>query len=87
MFHRILRDLRPDYLVLRSLEADRNVHYHGGKLFDTAEHMAYFAGHYREAARFQAPIERVWGADGSPRRRSFRRRQRGLGSRLSTTRR
>jgi len=60
-FHRILLELRPDYLVLRSFEVDRNAHYHGGRLFETNEQIAWFAGHYEEAQRFAAPLPQVWG--------------------------
>ncbi len=60
-FYRILHDLRPDYLVLRSFEVDSNVHYHGGRLFETEGHVAYFSGHYEEVKRFQAPLTRLWG--------------------------
>jgi hypothetical protein len=59
-FFTVLRDLKPDYLVLRSFEVDRNMHYHGGKLFETTEHLAYFAGHYEEARRFEAPLPQMW---------------------------
>jgi hypothetical protein len=60
-FYKVLRDLRPDDLVLRSFEVDENRHYHGGKLFETDEQVAYFAGHYQEAIRFQAPLTEIWG--------------------------
>jgi hypothetical protein len=33
-FNRILIQLHPDYLVLRSFEYDLNRHYHGGRLFE-----------------------------------------------------
>jgi hypothetical protein len=60
-FHRVLKDLKPDYLVLRSYEVDTNAHYHGGALFDTNEHRDFFWGHYREIRRFIAPLPDFWG--------------------------
>ena len=60
-FHRMLQEMEPDYLVLRSFEVDRNVHYHGGRLFETDQHIAYFASRYEEARRFAAPLPEVWG--------------------------
>jgi len=60
-FHKMLQELRPDYLVLRSFEVDRNAHYHGGRLFETEAQTAYFARHYEEVKRFQAPRPEVWG--------------------------
>jgi len=60
-FFRVLKDLRPDCLVLRSFEVDANRHYHGGPLFANDEQIAYFAGHYQEAERFVAPLPEVWG--------------------------
>lgn len=63
-FFRVLRDLKPDYLLLRTFEVSTNRHYHGGKLFDSAEQMAYFTRHYVEAQTFAAPLEQVWGEKG-----------------------
>lgn len=60
-FFRVLRDLKPDYLLLRTFEVSTNRHYHGGKLFESTEQMDYFTRHYVEAQRFAAPLERVWG--------------------------
>src|SRR6266850_1630140 len=60
-FDRVLRDLKPDYLVLRSFEVDQNMHYHGGRLFESPEHWAYFWDHYDEEDRFEAPLPAVWG--------------------------
>lgn len=59
-FHRILRDLKPGYLVLRSLEVEKNRHFHGGPLFETAQHASYFESHYRKVAAFTAPIPQIW---------------------------
>ena len=54
-FHRVLKRTRPDYLVLRSFEVDRNRAFHGGKLFETREQRAYFDQTYVEMKRFRAP--------------------------------
>jgi hypothetical protein len=53
-FSLVLRELRPDYLVLRSFEADRNESFFGGPLNATDAERAEFA-RYHEVARFSAP--------------------------------
>jgi len=63
-FHRVLEELRPDFLVLRSFEVDANRHYHGGRLFDTDAQIAFFARAYHEVKRFEAPLPDLWGATG-----------------------
>jgi hypothetical protein len=40
---------------------DRNAAFHGGRLFESSAQMAYFAQHYEEARRFEAPLPAVWG--------------------------
>ncbi len=60
-FYGILRTLEPDYLVLRSFEVDRNMHFHGGPLFENREQRAFFMDHYGEIKRFIAPYPEVWG--------------------------
>ena len=55
LFNRIVTELHPDYIVLRSFEVDENRHFNGGALFDTDAHRAAFFDRYREAARFVAP--------------------------------
>jgi hypothetical protein len=55
LFRRIWTELRPDYFVLRSFEADENHHFYGGKLFPTDADRAAFFRHYRECRRFTAP--------------------------------
>ena len=64
-FHRILQEMEPDYLVLRSFEVDENRHYHGGRLFATSDQRAYFETHYEEVRRFRAPYPAVWGGQGA----------------------
>jgi hypothetical protein len=54
-FHRVLKRTRPDYIVLRSFEVDRNRAFHGGKLFETREQRSYFDRTYVETERFRAP--------------------------------
>jgi len=60
-FERILRELRPDAIVLRAFEVERNRHFHGGKLFETPEARQYFHRHYLLAARFRGPHPEIWG--------------------------
>ena len=55
LFKRIITELRPDYIVLRSFEVDENRHFNGGKLFDTPRDRAEFFEWHREAQRFAAP--------------------------------
>jgi hypothetical protein len=63
-FNAILSALRPDYVVLRSFEADENRHYYGGPLFDDEAQRRYFESHYAEGRRFAAP-RAVWGKQGA----------------------
>ena len=58
--YRILTELCPDYLVLRSFEVDQNQSFYRGPLFATAAQRDYFTRHYEEVRRFVAPDE-VWG--------------------------
>ena len=60
-FYRVLRELGPDFVVLRSFEVDLNDHYEGGPLFESREQAAFFHGHFDEARRFTAPLPQVWG--------------------------
>jgi hypothetical protein len=60
-FSRILTQLQPDYIVLRSFEVDRNRDFHGGPLFETAGQRAAFDSRYREAHRFSAAVPEAWG--------------------------
>lgn len=55
VFEWILRDLEPDYIILRSFEVDTNRHFNGGPLFLTTERRLWFEAHYQEAQRFVAP--------------------------------
>jgi hypothetical protein len=65
-FSVVLRELRPDYLVLRSFEADRNESFFGGPLSATDAERAEFA-RYEEVARFAAPAADAaqWGELGN----------------------
>lgn len=63
-FRRILEELRPDYVVLRSFEVDLNRHFHGGPLFETERDRGAFATRYREVRRFAAPRLDLWGETG-----------------------
>jgi hypothetical protein len=60
-FYQVLRDLRPDVVILRSFEVDGNAHFHGGYLFETRDHAAFFERQYREIRRFEAPLSALWG--------------------------
>jgi hypothetical protein len=60
-FSRMLRDLRPDYLVLRSVEVDQNQHFEGGLLFESSNQRGYFASTYEEVRRFSAPDPKSYG--------------------------
>ena len=60
-FSRVLTDLRPDYLVLRSFEYDDNEYFSGGRLFETAEQRQFFEDHYAEVRRFTARYPERWG--------------------------
>jgi hypothetical protein len=61
VFATTLDQIKPDYLVLRSFEVDRNASFHGGRLFETQEQFEAFARHYEEVRRFTAPVPRLWG--------------------------
>ena len=63
-FHRVLSQLQPDYIVLRSYEYDDNRHFHGGRLFETEEQRSDFVQWYEEAARFDAPLPELWNSLG-----------------------
>lgn len=60
-FATILEKLRPDYLVLRSCEPDRNQHFHGGPLFETDAQREAFWRSYQEVGRWHAPYPESWG--------------------------
>ena len=61
MFHAIVHELQPDYLVLRSYEVEQNKHMHGGKLFDNEKSLADFNARYERAIELQAPNLKAWG--------------------------
>jgi hypothetical protein len=63
-FHAVVTRIRPDFVVLRSVEVDRNVAFHGGPLFATLAQRDDFATRYEEVARFSAPDTRLFGALG-----------------------
>lgn len=60
-FGKILRELRPDYLVLRSFEVTENRHLSGGVLFETPEDAERFWSVYERVREFTAPYREVWG--------------------------
>jgi hypothetical protein len=55
-FHGVLKQLAPDYIVLRSFEVRDNIHFQGGPLFETPEQAWYFRAHYAPAAELSAPL-------------------------------
>tara|TARA_B100000530_G_C15857871_1_gene448059 strand:- start:557 stop:1090 length:534 start_codon:yes stop_codon:yes gene_type:complete len=54
-FARILSELQPDVIVLRSYEVPKNRHFHGGRLFVNKQAKRRFLKQYPEAVRFTAP--------------------------------
>jgi len=60
-FDRVLEELKPEALVLRSVEVDENVHFQGGRLFDTEDQFRRFRAQYSEAVRMTAPDPELWG--------------------------
>ncbi|MEC8381214.1 MAG: hypothetical protein VXZ96_12875 [Myxococcota bacterium] len=61
VFQRILREIQPDYLVLRAFEIENNQHLHGGALFPNSEDQAYFEHYYRLEKSFEAKHKSFWG--------------------------
>jgi hypothetical protein len=59
-FARILSEFAPDYIALRTAEIDRNLHFHGGALFETDEAAAAFRATYHPAVTFTAPYPEIW---------------------------
>ena len=51
-FYKILQHEQPEYVVLRSYEADENKHFFGGYLFDNDVQRREFESHYKEVKRF-----------------------------------
>ena len=62
VFHKIVSEAKPDYIVLRSFEVEKNQHFHGGLLFADQGAHQYFDEHYCARARFVAPHPEDWGA-------------------------
>ncbi len=62
-FFKLISNQKPDYVVLRSSEVDRNQHFHGGPLFENPLQKQYFQQHYKELKRFNGPYPdpEVWG--------------------------
>lgn len=55
-FHKILSELEPKYLVLRSFEVRENRHFHGGPLFASPAEEAYFLKNYAAVKECVAPM-------------------------------
>jgi len=54
-FHRVLKEIEPKFVVLRSFEVRDNRHFHGGMLFDSREQEQYFRTHYGVVHEMTAP--------------------------------
>jgi hypothetical protein len=54
-FNRIVRELAPEYIVLRSFEVADNTHFHGGPLLPEPDDVRYFHQHYAPAVERVAP--------------------------------
>lgn len=61
LFARLLVELEPDYLVLRSAEYDLNAYFDRGKLFETPAQREAFDRSYGEVRRFAGPYPERWG--------------------------
>ena len=59
-FFKVLSTLKPDYIVLRSFEIDKNKYFHGGKTFNSKKQYDYFKNNYKECIRFTAPYPAIW---------------------------
>jgi len=60
-FARIVHELAPDYIVLRSFEVDRNRNRNGGPFFETARAESVFHRAYGDRLRVTAPFAALWG--------------------------
>jgi hypothetical protein len=59
---RIVQELAPDYIVLRSFEVDRNRNRNGGPFFETAPRRnPSFIARTATVLRVTAPFETLWG--------------------------
>ena len=54
---RVLSELKPDYLVLRSFEIDENQHFYGGAFFENEAQRRAFRSHYVEMQRFASAYD------------------------------
>ncbi|MCB9849410.1 MAG: hypothetical protein H6817_01745 [Phycisphaerales bacterium] len=59
-FHHIVRDLAPEYIVLRTFEVQKNRHFHGGPLFADALQERDFRDCYSAAWVGEAPQPDAW---------------------------
>jgi hypothetical protein len=56
-YHRVFSELKPDYIVLRATEIDRNEHFFGGATFDNEEQRQYFEATYELIKSFRGPTD------------------------------
>jgi hypothetical protein len=65
VYRRVIEEMNPDYLVLRSFEVDGGTARGGGPMFENDEQRAEFFSHYREIRRYTAPYPDLWGSNAS----------------------
>ena len=61
VFGRMIKELKPEYIVLRGFEVSNNEHFHGGPLFVLDGDRQYFEHHYKTAKVFLARHQEFWG--------------------------
>jgi hypothetical protein len=61
VYRRVLEEMSPDYLVLRSFEVDEGTARGGGRTFETSKQRADFFLQYEEIRRYAAPYPELWG--------------------------
>jgi hypothetical protein len=61
VYRRVIEEMSPDYLVLRSFEVDEGTARDGSPTFETAQQRAEFFSRYEEIRRYSAPYPALWG--------------------------
>jgi len=61
VYRRVIEEMSPDYLVLRSFEVDGGIARDGAPTFATAKQRADFFSRYEEIQRYSAPYPGLWG--------------------------
>jgi hypothetical protein len=65
VYRRVIEEMDPDYLVLRSFEVDEGTARGGEPMFETEEQRADFLSRYEEIQRYTAPYPELWGSNAS----------------------